>query len=730
MVFELKSASDHLLSHWTRSSKPNDDYCEQTLQFLDELKDVWIADEEYRKLKALLDQKQTDLVYRYLELQLHLRSSEEKNRLHVSIELEKTLENYLKNAKESRLNQEIALRSMEQVLGDWFVSLNLMRPPIARHLDESNFGAQIQQNLAIVMKEEGFKLLPHDRIFVEDTLNTKDDSLEYWNRICACFEQLLLWEEILSEILKSIHDHPRNDSLDSENLQIQLDFFEKELRVFYRQMGKILSENILKPFSEVATVAIMGKFRKKFAEVNHAYSELKSALFKKPLDVHLCCSCQFCEESDPYWDPKTRVVDLRGIHPFYAHPKTTKDSLLVFTCAGGRGHLSVTKAISEYARGKYHIQVANTLEETLASTDVFKRMLLNFSQEKLYNHLLRNEEFEWLKVVTSVGPFFLMMQQESIERQIRQEVLRHNPDLLITCFPTLNAMFLNVAKELDLPLLMVTTDLDTDLFTRGMHERSCDLSYPNWRMTLAYDMPQMRAIMEKRIPSENIHVSGFPVRSAFKAEPSDMEKQTLRQQFDIEPQDKVLIVMIGGMAGRATEKYAAILAEMTDTDVARLTKADLHIICLCGDQKMHENRDMRLRIDTLKCKSKKLQMHAIGAFDQISTLMSIADGLITKPGGCTTNEALAKGLSMIFHAPFALMDWEVFNMEFAIQAERGARFKLQSNSLFQDSVLKNKQRLLPLIEEAFARRKQKLSYPFEMKDFGKELLGLIDTLIG
>ncbi|NGX37902.1 MAG: Processive diacylglycerol beta-glucosyltransferase [Chlamydiae bacterium] len=729
MVFRLKSASDHLLSHWTRSPKPNEDYLQQTLDFLDELKGVWIADEEYCKLKTLLDQKKTDLVYRYLELQLHLRSSEEKNRLHVSIELEKTLENYLKNADESRLNQEIALRSMEQILGDWFVSLGLMRPPIAMHLDEGNFGTQVQHSLVIVMKEEGFKLLPQDRIFVEDILTTKDDSLEYWNRICTCFEQLLLWEEILNDILKSIHDHPRSDSFDFENLQIQLDFFEKELLVFYKQLGKILSENILKPFSELSTTAIMGKFRKKFTELNHAYAELKSALFQMPLDIHLCCSCHFSEEFDPHWDPKTRVVDLREIKPFYTHSKSTKDTLLVFTCAGGRGHLSVTKAISEYARGKYHVQVANTLEETLASTDVFKRMLLNFSQERLYNHLLRNEEFEWLKVVTSVGPFFLMMQQESIERQIRQEVLRHSPDLLITCFPTLNAMFLNVAKELDLPLLMVTTDLDTDLFTRGMHERSCDLSYSKWRMTLAYDTPQMRSIMEKRIPQENIHVSGFPVRSAFNKDASDMEKGTLRQKFEIQPEDKVLIVMIGGMAGRATEKYATILSEITDSEVAKISKANLHIICLCGDQKMHESRDMRMRIDALKCKSKKIHMHAIGSYDRVSTLMSIADALITKPGGCTTNEALAKGLPMIFHAPFALMDWEVFNMEFSIQAEMGARFKLQSNSLFQDGMTKNKQRLLPLIEEAFARRKQKPHYPFEMKDFGKELIGLIETFI-
>lgn len=59
-----------------------------------------------------------------------------------------------------------------------------------------------------------------------------------------------------------------------------------------------------------------------------------------------------------------------------------------------KGHLSVASSLSAYALKHYHIEVANTLEDTLASTDLFKRLLFNFSQERLYNYLLRKEEFE------------------------------------------------------------------------------------------------------------------------------------------------------------------------------------------------------------------------------------------------------------------------------------------------------------------------------------------------
>ncbi|MBS0629317.1 MAG: hypothetical protein JSS30_03725 [Verrucomicrobia bacterium] len=731
MVFQLRDTSDQLLSHWTRSSRQSDHFHKQTEGFLEDLKGTWVSEREYRQLRQLLEQKEIDLVYRYLELQLSLRMSEDRDQQHISIELEKKLENYLKNDDSPHLKREVALRTMEAAVCNWLCSLGLDRPSLALQIDENNFGTQMRRSLGLAKKEKGFKLDPTEALLLDELIEKSDSSLEYWNRICASFEQLLIWEEALDDILKGIQTHPVTDSLDPENLEIQLNYFEAEIAPFHKQIGKLLHENILSPFSEMFQAAILGKFRGKFQQINNAYAALKSALLKEPIEVHLCCSCQFCEEVGTYWDEKLRLMDLTEIKPFYPQKRSIQPSLLIFTCGGGRSHFNVTKAMSEYARGRYHIQVANTLEDTLASTDVFKRMLFNFSQERLYNHLVRNEEFEWVKLLTSVGPFFLMMQQESIEKQIKLEVLKQRPNMLISCFPCLNPMFLNVAKDLNLPLLMVTTELDTTFFTKGMNGRSCDLNYPKWQMTLAYDTPEIRAKIENRIPNEKISITGFPVRSSFNQIPAEVEIVELRHEFGIGEDDKVLLVIIGGIAGRATEKYAAILASLTALDISELTHGDLHIICLCGDQKVQDNREMRFRINALPT-NPRLHMHAIGGADDLSKLMRIADGLLTQPEGCTTNEALAIGLPMIFHAPFALMDWEVFNMEFCIQANIGSRFKPHSSSTnpFQDSAVKNKERLLPLIKEAFERRQQKPSLQFEKKDFGKEFLKLIEELIG
>ena len=71
------------------------------------------------------------------------------------------------------------------------------------------------------------------------------------------------------------------------------------------------------------------------------------------------------------------------------------------------------------------------------------------------------------------------------------------------------------------------------------------------------------------------------------------------------------------------------------------------------------------------------------------------------------------------------MEWEVFNMEFCIRAQMGMRFRFQGSNLE-----KNKERLIPLIREAFIKKEDPPKYNFEMKDFGEEFLNQVEILLG
>lgn len=699
---------DPLLVHWTHSLKPNEHFKMLTQQLLETAQNAVIGEQESRLLEKLLKQNQSELVYRYLDLQLFYRMDPESTSKHLAIEMEHSLEDSFKNPEESPLRQIVALRSMEKLLGDFLASLGGNRKAPKRSLSLSHFGSEMKALVGIATKESPGPLL-------EDFFEHAEESLEYWNRICVQLEQLLLWQGAVEELYFAIETIEQKSDSPSD-LERQCAIFEKELASFSTHLQKL---NLQSAFSQKTGDALKGRIKKWLRKLNTAYGHKKSALMGRPCDVHICCGCDLSQDTT-----NKSVLDFSSLKGAIDHKTTSEKSLLIFTCAGGMGHLSVAKAMSEYAIGKYHIEVANTLEDTLASTDLFKRLLFNFSQERLYNYLLRKEEFEWLKMLTSVGLFFFLMQQESLEKQIRLEVLRKSPDLLISCFPCLNPMFLNIAKELDLPLLMVTTDLDTNLYTKGMNGQTCDLSYPKWKMTLAYDTAETRAVIEKRIPKNKIHVSGFPIRPGFQKPASDLKKESLYKQFGIAKGDRIALVMIGGVASQTTEKYAHLLAHLTDSDVDSLTSRNLHVICLCGNQKFGCNLEMRLKIDTLSTLSPRVRIHGIGAVEEMAPLMEIADVLITKPGGCSTSEALAKKLPMVFHAPFALMDWEVFNMEFCIEHKMGLRFKFQGSNLE-----KNKERLLPLLREALHIKDAPPDFPFAMHDFGQEFLKEVEGFL-
>lgn len=723
------------LNHWISSSIKDDTFLQQTIELLDEWTEIWISEEESTHLKTLLRRGEVDLVYRYLDLQLSYRIAKDKDILHDSLELEKQLEEYLKHPTKCHFLLEVGIRCIQHTLYCWFQKLQIECPPEFKNLKEADLSKKIQRVLKNILKEQSFSIAVKDKLFIQDFLDRlqkSDDDLEYLNQFCSCIEQLDLWERALQDILASIELLPSKIE-EAATLALQLDYFENELLSFHQYLGKTLTTLITPILTDTQRAITIGKFRHYFQLINNHYGKLKGKLLGKELDLHLCCMCHYAEKVGESWPINNQLLKIPEKKSDQL-PSQSEESLLIFTCGGGRGHLSTASAMAECSKNNYHILAASTLEETLASSDVVRKMILDLSQEKLYNRLLRNEEFEWLKLIISIGPFFILMQQENIERLIRLEVLKQNPQMIISCVTIMNSMILNVAKELDLPVLFVTTDLDTTYFIKGMEQKTCDLTYPRYRMTLSYENPEMRSIMEKQIPKNRIHVSGFPVRSSFKEEIPEERDTLTRKNFKILKNEQLILVMMGGNAGLATERYAAILASLNEEDIHAINEGEfnLHVLCLCGDQSVSENREMLTRINHLHPKCKKIKIHGIGATDQIAELMHIAEALITKPGGCATSEALTKKLPMIFHAPFALMSWEVFNMKFCIKMNMGARFRMSNvKSLFKNGLQKNKKRLIPLIKKALERRAELKTNPlaFEKKDFHHEFLMLVKSLL-
>ncbi len=161
-------------------------------------------------------------------------------------------------------------------------------------------------------------------------------------------------------------------------------------------------------------------------------------------------------------------------------------------------------------------------------------------------------------------------------------------------------------------------------------------------------------LTEKGVAPEKIKPFGIPFDSKFNAE---VKKEAVIKKLKLNP-DLPTILIMGGGHGLGPIK--------TIVKSLETVKQGFQEVIVAGANKKLYN--------SLKRKIKKYKKNILlfGFVDDIHELMSIADIIITKPGGITTAEALAKGLPMVIVHP--IPGQEVSNTNYLI--EKGAAVKI------------------------------------------------------
>lgn len=132
------------------------------------------------------------------------------------------------------------------------------------------------------------------------------------------------------------------------------------------------------------------------------------------------------------------------------------------------------------------------------------------------------------------------------------------------------------------------------------------------------------------VPSARVRVTGIPVDPAF-AEPPDLP--ALRRKHGLPEGAPVLLVLCGGFGVGPIEQLAADL--WTRVKGARM-------VVIAG-----RNEALRERLQGLAPKG----VRVLGFTREMHEWMALSDLAVTKPGGLTTSEALARGLPMVVANP-------------------------------------------------------------------------------
>lgn len=138
-------------------------------------------------------------------------------------------------------------------------------------------------------------------------------------------------------------------------------------------------------------------------------------------------------------------------------------------------------------------------------------------------------------------------------------------------------------------------------------------------------------LLNKGVGIEKIMQFGIPIDPKFSFL---LDKKEIAMELRISL-DRPVILIMGG--GRGLGPIKQMIGELNNLDF------NAHLLVVAGINN-------RLVNFLKKVKTKHL-IHAYGYIDYIEKLMTISDILVTKPGGVTTAEALAKNLPMLIVNP-------------------------------------------------------------------------------
>ncbi|MGE4357434.1 MAG: glycosyltransferase [Candidatus Omnitrophota bacterium] len=157
------------------------------------------------------------------------------------------------------------------------------------------------------------------------------------------------------------------------------------------------------------------------------------------------------------------------------------------------------------------------------------------------------------------------------------------------------------------------------------------------------------------IPEERIRILGIPVSPEFRKE---KDKKKICEKLNLNPELPVVLVMGGSQGLGPINKLVNIISRIP---------LSFQIVVVCG-----RNKFLYTRLSLRKRHFKK-PVFILGYIDNMDEVMEITSVLITKPGGLTTAEALAKGIPMIIIRP--LPGQEAKNTEFLLKANVALKAK-------------------------------------------------------
>ncbi len=303
--------------------------------------------------------------------------------------------------------------------------------------------------------------------------------------------------------------------------------------------------------------------------------------------------------------------------------------ILLLTVTAGYGHHATAKALADLfqQRGaetkivdvyEYISKVVRTAisQGYLLSSKYTPKLYREFYRVTSKNKIKLNR-MNIVKIVNTLGAF-----------KFEHFVDNFEPDAIV-CTHVLAAHLVSQMKQRDMvsaPCIGVVTDY---------------CIHPYWE-----DVINMEALVtaselithtavKRGIPEKRIVPLGIPIHPKFNRK---ITREEACAQLELDPNRHTILVM-GGSMGYGNS--CRLIQQITQIGI------DFQILAVCGNNRRAYNRLMHFRGEY----DGNCDLRVMGFVDNVEVLMSASNCIITKPGGLTVSEAIAKGLPMILVNP-------------------------------------------------------------------------------
>jgi processive 1,2-diacylglycerol beta-glucosyltransferase len=354
--------------------------------------------------------------------------------------------------------------------------------------------------------------------------------------------------------------------------------------------------------------------------------------------------------------------------------------ILILSVSAGAGHVRAAQALEAAAKTAKPALRATHLDLLALVPREFRKLYAE-QYIKLVDKLPQLWSFLYAKSDRPSRDSLLGNLKRAAEklntRKLQSEIARLRPDaILCTHFLPAELLSRQKARLKDKgttlpPLWVQVTDFDVHALWVHPHvDRYC----------VASDEVAFR-LADRGVPRARISVTGIPVMPQFSV---PLDRRECALELGLAPERFTVALMAGGAGVGSLDELATRLLRASD---------ELQLVALAG-----RNAELLAKLRKL-AKSHPGQLFPLGFTTTVERVMSAADLVVTKPGGLTVSECLAKHKPMLLVSP--IPGQEERNADYLLEA--GAALKAADAATLEyklGQLLANPARLRAMSEAA------------------------------